>query len=768
MPTFTSGDDIFTVSAAGTYSLDMLGGNDRLNVYGGTNVTAHLGDGNDLAIIKAAIASIFGDAGLDRFDIYSANATVDGGADSDTINVRGGSGLSAHGGLGDDRFNFYADASSVTLYGDDGNDDFVGYNHNVTGSLNGGAGNDYFVQFRTGVTLLGGLGNDIYRVTVGSPATIVENAGEGSDSVQVARGYNYTLPDNVENISTQGFSGSVLVGATLTGNALNNHIAAHNNGDTVNGLDGNDGLGGKGGNDTLNGGNGNDYLDGGTGNDTLSGGSGDDVIQGRTGDDSMSGEAGDDTYYIDSAGDVVTENVGEGTDTARVSVSYVLGANVDNGIIQSGIGGAVLTGNDLDNVLSGNSGGDSLLGAGGNDVLKGGAGNDWMQGGIGDDIYYVDSLDDAVMENSGEGIDTVRTTLAEYVLPANVDIGEVLGNTGSILSGNELNNSLIGGNGADELSGAAGGDDLSGGAGDDQLLGGADPDSLNGGAGNDLLDGGVGFDYCAGGLGDDTYLVNSFNLGSFFNGIDDSIVENADEGYDTVIVSSVASDWVATLGDNIEEASVTGTGGGRLHGNATDNVMVANMTLASGEVMYLYGENGDDQLSILASGSGIVSLSGDSGNDALTGGDGNDDLSGGFGNDILVGGAGNDVLSPGQGNDQLTGGTGNDSFVIRPGESVSAPTIIEDFHSPGDARLEHDLLSFSLIDANWNVAGDQAFTYIGTAAFSGTAGEFRAVIGKGGAVYQLYGDMNGDSVADFEVIVHLVGTTVLHTGDLIL
>ena len=106
MPTFTSGADTYTVNAAGTYDLDMLGGDDRLNVYGGTTVTAHLGLGNDLAILKAALNTIYGDAGADRFDIYAANATVDGGADDDTINVRGGTGVMAHGGLGADRFNF--------------------------------------------------------------------------------------------------------------------------------------------------------------------------------------------------------------------------------------------------------------------------------------------------------------------------------------------------------------------------------------------------------------------------------------------------------------------------------------------------------------------------------------------------------------------------------------------------------------------------------------------------------------------------------------
>ena len=100
--------------------------------------------------------------------------------------------------------------------------------------------------------------------------------------------------------------------------------------DTIYGLDGDDILNGLGGDDTLYGGNGVDTLYGGNGVDTLDGGSGNDLLDGGAGADTMTGGTGNDIYVVDDAGDVVTENASEGTDKVQASITYTLGANVEN------------------------------------------------------------------------------------------------------------------------------------------------------------------------------------------------------------------------------------------------------------------------------------------------------------------------------------------------------------------------------------------------------------------------------------------------------
>ena len=121
---------------------------------------------------------------------------------------------------------------------------------------------------------------------------------------------------------------------------------------------------------------------------------------------------------------------------------------------------------------------------------------------------------------------------------------------------------------------------------------------------------------------------------------------------------------------------------------------------------------------------------------------------GGAGRDQLVGDAGNDTLTGNAGLDRLTGGLGADRFVfLSRADSTLAATgrdVITDFN-----RAQGDKIVLTAIDANTRVAGNQAFDFIGTAAFSGQAGELR--VQASGAGRLITGDANGDGVADFAI-----------------
>jgi Ca2+-binding RTX toxin-like protein len=102
-----------------------------------------------------------------------------------------------------------------------------------------------------------------------------------------------------------------------------------------------------------------------------------------------------------------------------------------------------LTGTEVDDFIRGLAGNDTLTGLGGNDTLDAGTGGDRLIGGTGNDIYIVDGPGDTVVENAGEGVDTVRSS-ASRTLDANVENLTLTGTAGIYGIGNSLNNVITG------------------------------------------------------------------------------------------------------------------------------------------------------------------------------------------------------------------------------------------------------------------------------------------------------------------------------------
>lgn len=166
------------------------------------------------------------------------------------------------------------------------------------------------------------------------------------------------------------------------------------------------------------------------------------------------------------------------------------------------------------------------------------------------------------------------------------------------------------------------------------------------------------------------------------------------------------------------------------------------------------GSSGRDKLDGYA---GADRLSGGGGADVLWGSDGADTLNGDGGNDVLSGGGGKDSLFGGAGADTLSGGDGADVFILRAAAesrgTAGRDTIL-------DFRHGIDKIDLSAIDARLDRAQDQAFDFIGNAAFTGTSGQLRYANGR------LSGDIDGDGVADFALEIQNRAT--LTDGDFLL
>jgi Ca2+-binding RTX toxin-like protein len=550
--------------------------------------------------ISVGDMTVDGGEGDDRLTAVARGAVVLGGNGDDVVFASGHAGNEYDGGDGSDTIDFSrlsagirASVSGMTSTREELGwfETFVGTDHadtlgdNVKDMTIRGGGGDDTITVLTGTDTINGEGGDD-RIILNAPTSLSRgdsfNGGAGADqlvanfSVDLSR----TVFAAIEWISVKGplvlaagqgagvtridssrltiSSAGTLDLSRATVSADITYLHKDGNRLLIGGGD-NTVIGGKSA-DTIITASGRDALTGGNGDDVLEAGGGADKLTGGAGADRMAGGGGDDRYYAVEAGDTIIERKGGGVDTVETSISYVLGANVDNLILlERALNG---TGNAIANTITGTSANNILDGKGGADVLIGGDGND---------IYIVDNVGDQVTEYASSGNDLVRA-YGSFTLNANIENLEMMS------AGTGTGNTM-----ANVITGSAGADVLVGGAGDDRLTGGA------------------GLDRLIGGIGSDYYYVQDGG---------DVVVEVSGEGMDTVFASA---DYI--LGAEIEYLRLTGAARSGT-GNALDNTI----TGSDGDDV-LRGMGG---LDILQGGVGNDVLYGGAGPDALYGGAGAD------------------------------------------------------------------------------------------------------------------------------------------------
>ncbi|MEQ1715038.1 MAG: calcium-binding protein [Hyphomicrobium sp.] len=361
----------------------------------------------------------------------------------------------------------------------------------------------------------------------------------------------------------------------------------------------------------------------------------------------------------------------------------------------------------------------------------------------------------------------------------------------------------------DTIYGTAGSDQVVLGAGKDffnDIDGGHDQvtdvarDSL--GSGNDVVSTGIGNDGVTtdldsanayyGGLGRDTLNVSPAQSGVFVN-LAQGFAQNLGTGVQSVVNSfenvsgSINADTI--YGDSWSNNIYGGAGNDLIDGGTSGDVVMGmegnDRVFGGADYDIVVGGLGDDQVYGDAGGDTVY---GNEGNDRVSGGTGHDTLYGGDGNDLMfgeadmdymLGEAGNDIMHGGTGEDTLLGGLGNDALEGMAGRDFLSGNAGNDrfvFRSLADSPLatpdritdfQHivDKMDVSLIDARANVAGNQAFSYIGDHGFT-NSGQIKShyFAAQNTTVVSL----NTDTDSAAEMTINLTGHITLAASDFIL
>ena len=575
------GNDIISAADGDDY-IDGGSGNDTINAGVGNFDYIDLSSGTD---------TVNGDAGFDMFAVRNSYVTpgltttvnglgagtITGTLDGDAVNTNFQNMERVRGSSGNDSFTITSAASTTEdayrtfgrylfdFSGSDGNDTYID-NSGTTRAIVNYAEEKWSRDNYDGHEW--GTQPGEYGVIVNMSATSISvDVGNGLETVAANRARDTFLDtDTLVNIrAIQGtdaadYFAAGAAGSTIDAGRGNDRFVGGTGADEFYGDEGDDSAIGGAGDDTLEGDLGEDELRGGDGNDQIYAGDDDDLLFGDNGNDRINGDSGNDTINGGAGRDNLNGQDGDDTINGDAGNDRLQGqSGVDT--LNGGAGNDELEGGSEDDILNGGAEADRLNGDDGNDTMNGGIGGDEMWGGFGDDTYTVDNLGDKTWEFSGEGFDTVNTTVS-YFVAQNIDKAVAIGTAAITITGNNNQDDwIVGNNAANSISGAGGNDRLEGGGG---------IDTIEGDDGNDTILGGLGNDILTGGTGTDTFVFNTTTTANI-DTITDFIVAD-----DTIQLENAVFTALTVTGQLAATAFKNLTTGGAV--DSTDRVLYDEAT----------------------------------------------------------------------------------------------------------------------------------------------------------------------------------------------